>query len=378
MTKNFFLSILAVPFVLFQSCKTSPEPVDVLKPENIENAMVKAMEWQEAHPIMAIAPTDWTNGAYYVGVARAHKATKDMMYMAALKNQGYWNNWQTFKRLHHADDVAISYSYLYVDRTDNRRNFVDLEPTKKFLDAHLYEPDAWKEGKDKSAMGKTILWWWCDALFMAPPVIGLYAKHTKQTKYLDDMHKFYLETYDQLYDKEEQLFARDLRFVWTGSEKDEKEPNGKKIFWSRGNGWVIAGLALLLEDMPKDYKHRSFYEKLYREMSAKILSVQPEDGLWRTSLLNPESYDHGEVSGSGFYTFALAWGINNGLLDKAKYAPAVKKAWSAIAKCQHEDGRVGWVQNIGAFPEPASENSWQNFGTGAFLMAGSELLKMTH
>ncbi|SFD27264.1 glycoside hydrolase family 88/105 protein [Algibacter pectinivorans] len=369
------LTLVAV--VLLFNCSTAQK---ITKEQPIDKAvvkasMIKALEWQEAHPIFAIAPTDWTAGAYYTGVTRAHKATNDMMYMAALKNQAYWNNWQTYNRLHHADDVAISYSYLYIDMVDNRKNFVDLEPTKKFLDAHLYEDDVWKAGNRKNEMGQTILWWWCDALFMAPPVLNLYAKHTNQPKYLDEMHKFYMQTYNQLYDEEEQLFARDMRFVWTGSDKDSKEPNGKKVFWSRGNGWVIAGLALILDDMPTDYEHRPFYEKLYKEMASKILAIQPEDGLWRTSLLSPESYNHGEVSGSGFHTFALAWGINNGLLDK-KHIPAVKKAWHAIAACQHDDGRVGWVQNIGAFPEPASANSWQNFGTGAFLMAGSEVLKL--
>jgi len=193
---------------------------------------------------------------------------------------------------------------------------------------------------------------------------------------LDDMHKFYLETYNQLFDKEERLFARDLRFVWTGSEKDKKEPNGKKIFWSRGNGWVLGGLALLLDDMPKDYKHRAFYENLFKQMAGRILELQPKDGLWRTSLLSPETYNHGEVSGSGFYTFALAWGVNNGLLENSKYVSAIKKAWKALVACQHENGMVGWVQNIGAFPEPASYDSWQNFGTGAYLLAGSEVLKL--
>lgn len=372
------LLTLAVVFTLF-SCsvaqKTVAQKSSDLDNTAIKKSMIKALEWQEAHPIFAIAPTDWTAGAYYTGVARAHKSTNDMMYMAALKNQGYWNNWQTYKRLHHADDVAISYSYLYINKNGGRKNFVDLEPTKKFLDAHLYEDNNWKSGNDKSKEGKTILWWWCDALFMAPPVINLYAKHTKQPKYLEAMHSYYMEAYNKLYDKEENLFARDKRFVWQGTNQDTKEPNGKKVFWSRGNGWVIGGLALLLDDMEKDYEHRDFYANLYKEMAAKILEIQPEDGLWRTSLLSPESYNHGEVSGSGFYTFALAWGINNGLLDK-KHTPAVKKAWNALAKCQHEDGRVGWVQNIGAFPEPASEDSWQNFGTGAFLMAGSEVLKL--
>ncbi|UMB54092.1 glycoside hydrolase family 88 protein [Lutibacter sp. A64] len=375
MKKSIFT--LLVVFTLF-SCSSSQNVLAQvsLDKSEIEASMIKALEWQEAHPIFAISPTDWTAGAYYIGVARAHKATKDMIYMAALKNQGYWNNWQTYKRLHHADDVAISYSYLYIDMTGGRKNFVDLEPTKKFLDAHLYEDDVWKQGTRKNEMGQTILWWWCDALFMAPPVLNLYAKQTNQPKYLDEMHKFYMQTYNQLYDKEERLFARDMRFVWKGTDKDKKEPNGEKIFWSRGNGWVLGGLALILDDMPKDYEHRAFYVDLYKEMSARILELQPESGLWHTSLLCPETYEHGEVSGSGFYTFALAWGINNGLLDKATYLPAVKKAWKALAECQHEDGRVGWVQNIGASPEPASANSWQNFGTGAYLMAGSEVLKL--
>ncbi len=375
MNKSIFT--LLIVFTFF-SCSTA-QKVTAPKPTNktvVKNVMISALEWQESHPIFAISPTDWTAGAYYTGVARAHKATKDMMYLAALKNMGYWNNWQTYKRMHHADDVAISYSYLYLNKNGGRKNFVDLEPTKKFIDTHLYENDNWKAGTDKSKEGKTILWWWCDALFMAPPVINLYAKQTNQPKYLDDMHKFYMQTYKQLYDKEERLFARDMRFVWKGTDTDRKEPNGKKIFWSRGNGWVLGGLALLLEDMPKDYEHYSFYENLFKEMASRILELQPKSGLWHTSLLNPETYNHGEVSGSGFYTFALAWGVNNGLLDKAVYAPAVKKAWNALVACQHEDGRVGWVQNIGAFPEPATADSWQNFGTGAFLMAGSEILKL--
>ena len=347
-----------------------------LNKSQIEASMVKAMEWQEVHPIFSFAPTDWTNGAYYTGVSRAHKVTNDQKYVAALKKQGYSNNWQPFERTYHADDIAISYSYLYLEMNGGRKNFVDLKPTKNFLDTHLYMPNQWKDGSDNSSMDKTILWWWCDALFMAPPVINLYAKLTNQPKYLDEMHKYYVESYNQLYDKEEHLFARDMRFVWKGSDKDLKEPNGNKIFWSRGNGWVIAGLALILDDMPKDYEHRAFYEKLYKEMATKLLQIQPKSGLWHSSLLCPERFNHGEVSGSGFNIFALAWGLNNGLLNKSTYLPAVKKAWKALAECQHDNGMVGWVQNIGGQPDPASYNSWQNYGTGAFLLAGSEILKL--
>lgn len=372
--KSIFKFLVLGALIYFAGCENSIAQI-VFDKSKIEASMIKALEWQEAHPIFSDAPTDWTAGAYYVGVAKAHEATKNRVYEAALKNQAYRNNWQTYNRVFHADDVVISYSYLYLDMTFKRKDFVNLKPTEDFLKKHLYESNSWKEGTDRDK-AKNILWWWCDALFMAPPVINLYAKHTKDESYLDTMHKFYLESYNKLYDKEEHLFARDARFIWKGTDKDKKESNGKKIFWSRGNGWVISGLALILTDMPKNYKYRQFYVDLYKEMTERILQLQSKDGLWRTSLLCPEDYKHGEVSGSSFHTYALAWGINNGLLDKAKYLPAVKKAWKALAKCQQENGMIGWVQNIGDFPEPASEDSWQNFGTGAYLLAGSEVLKL--
>jgi rhamnogalacturonyl hydrolase YesR len=335
-------------------------------------AMVKAMEWQEQHPIYALAPTDWTNGAYYIGVTKAYQSTKDQRYLAALKNMGYKNEWKPCYRTHHADDIAISYSYLFVHTT--RAGLVDLEPTKNWLDKHLLEPNDWNNLQEKG--NQPTLWWWCDALFMAPPVIAYYSQLTGEGKYLEAMHKYYKETYDLLFDKEEKLFARDLRYVWKGDAKDIKEANGEKVFWSRGNGWVIGGLALILEHIPGDYEHRSFYEDLFKTMAARLKEIQHEDGLWRTSLLSPESYNHGEVSGSGFFTFALAWGMNNGLLDKNEYQPVVTKAWKALRECQNEEGMVGWVQNIGDSPKPADKDSWQNYGTGAFLLAGSEIIKL--
>jgi rhamnogalacturonyl hydrolase YesR len=353
--------------VFFGNCQANPEK----KERSDEEAMVEAMEWQEQHPIYALAPTDWTNGAYYVGVTKAYQTTQDQKYLAALKNMGYLNKWEPCYRRHHADDITISYSYLFVSTT--RRGLVDFEPTKSWLDEHLFQPTEWT--KDNKGIQKT-LWWWCDALFMAPPVVAYYAQLTGEEQYLEAMYKYYKETYDLLFDHDENLFARDLGYVWKGESTDVKEANGNKVFWSRGNGWVLGGLALVLEQLPNDYEHRAFYEELFKTMAARILELQPEDGLWRTSLLAPESYPHGEVSGSGFYTYALAYGINNGLLDKSVYEPAVTKAWAALRKCQHENGMVGWVQNIGASPAPADYDSWQNYGTGAFLLAGSEVLKL--
>ena len=375
--KKLFVYAL-VCFVFSQGCKVTQQNK---KTESTitKEAMLRAMSWQEANPIFAKAPTDWTNGAYYLGVTKAHQATKDKTFLDVLNAMAIRNAWKPWERFFHADDMNICYSYLYLHQQGVQAN---LQPTENIIKDHLFKPHPWKDGVSGKKMEtnepdeKAILWWWCDALFMAPTVITSYAKITNNDSLLREMDKYYSQSYELLYDKQQHLFSRDMRFLWKGNTSDIKEPNGKKVFWSRGNGWVLAGLALILTDMPKDYPNRFFYEKLYREMAEKIKELQPEDGLWRTSLLDPTSFAHGEVSGSGFYTFALAWGINNGLLKSADYKPVVTKAWKAILSCQKENGKVGWVQNIGANPMPANAESWQNFGTGAFLMAGSEMLKL--
>ena len=190
--------------------------------------------------------------------------------------------------------------------------------------------------------------------------------------------KLFKECYDLLYDKQEHLYARDIRYKWNEPDIDPlKESNGKKVFWSRGNGWVMGGLVRVLKELPKDYPTRDFYIQNYKEMAAKIISLQQDDGLWRSSLLDPEAYPGGEASGSGFYTYALVWGINNGILDKEKYLPAVEKAWVGLNGLIQPDGHVGWCQPIGADPKKNfNANSWEVYGTGAFLLAGSEVIKL--
>ena len=359
---------LLLMVIMSQSCKVQRQGGD----RTIHQAMLKAMRWQEAHPIAAKAPTDWTNGAYYAGIVKAHEATGDTAFLETLRRMARRNAWKPWERYYHADDIIITYAYMYLKQQGDVD--ADLGPTDVIIKDHLYKPHVWRAGTEKTE--KKILWWWCDALFMAPPVLAKYAKMKADNSLITEMDKYYRQTYDLLYDRNDRLFARDGRFLWTGSDADLKEQNGKKVFWSRGNGWVLAGLALTLDELPEGHPSRAFYVDLFIEMADRIKGLQHEDGLWRTSLLHPESFPHGEVSGSGFFTFALAWGINKGLLQKSDYGSSVQKAWKALLKCQQEDGKVGWVQNIGYDPKPATADSWQNFGTGAFIMAASEVSKL--
>lgn len=364
MKKTLSLVLICLSFA-YSGFSKNPDD-KFFKPKEIKRTMLRAALWQFSNPKHEL--WDWTNGAFYAGVSAAYRTTGDENYLNAMLEMGEKNQWKPGPRLEHADDHVIGQTYIDVYR---------VKKDQKMIDPFIAQMDKFMTTPYQPSGIQKITWWWCDALFMAPPALVKLSMTTGDKKYMEYSDKLYHECYDMLYDKEEYLFARDLGYVIKGEASDRREANGKKIFWSRGNGWVMGGLALLLSEMPKDYKERPFYEQLYKEMAAKITSLQQADGLWRASLLDPESYPGGEASGSGFYTYALTWGINNGLLSKATYLPVVQKAWVGLNKLIQPDGHVGWCQPIGADPKKNfSADSWEVYGTGAFLLAGSEIMKL--
>ncbi len=339
----------------------------LFKDKIIKKTMKKALDWQLDHPKHELY--DWTNGAFYAGVFAAYETTGSKKIWKAMSEMGEANEWKPGPRLHHADDHVICQTYIDLYRVSGEKKM--LEPFMLTMNEFMKMP------YEADGIFK-ITWWWCDALFMAPPAFVKLGVTLDDDKYLKLSDKLWEETYDLLWDKEHHLYARDMGYKWNepGIEK-KQEANGKKIFWSRGNGWVMGGLVRVLSELPEDYPNRDFYIQNYKEMAAKIISLQQEDGLWRASLLDPESFPGGEASGSGFYCYALAWGINNGILDKETYLPAVEKAWVGLNGLIQPDGHVGWCQPIGADPRKNFDaDSWEVYGTGAFLLAGSEVIKL--
>lgn len=339
---------------------------DVFDKKFIKARMLKVADWQLKNPKHELY--DWTNGAFYAGVFAAYETTKSDEILKALMWMGEKNNWQIGRRFDHADDIAISQTYIDLYRLKKDRKMIEptIEAVRKILTQESAEVK--KNG---------IIWWWCDALFMAPPTLAKLGKSLNDKTYFELNDKFFDETYKRLYDKEEKLFARDAGYLINEKGEGRREANGKKIFWSRGNGWVAGGLVRLLKELPANYPKRAFYENLYKEIMARIITLQQSDGLWRSSLLDPESYPGGEASGTGFYLYALAWGINNKMLDKNKYLPAVKKGWAGLNSLVTEEGKVGWTQPIGADPRKNfNAESWEVYGAGAYLLAGSEVIKV--
>ena len=339
---------------------------DLFKPKNIEARMLTVAKWQLAHPNHTLY--DWTNGAFYAGIFAAYETTKSPDLMAALMEMGDKNDWKPGPRFDHADDIAISQTYIDLYR---------LKKDKKMIQSTIDSVNRLKTEKGDQVAKNGITWWWCDALFMAPPTLAKLAKTTGDESYLALDDRLFQETYVRLFNKEENLYARDASYLINEKGEGKREANGKKVFWSRGNGWVVGGLVRLLKELPKNHSTRPFYLAQYRAMVERIASLQQPDGLWRSSLLDPDSYPGGEASGSGFHIYAMAWGINNKLLSRDKYLPIVKKAWIGLNTLVHVDGKVGWTQPIGADPKRNfNADSWEVYGAGAFLLAGSEVVKL--
>lgn len=372
MNRRFLLALLSAQLSgtwgLLRAADPITSPPPDLTPAAVLGIMERVADWQLAHP-SPHSPTDWTQAAGYAGLMALAGTSGSPRFLDALMKMAEANAWKLGPRLYDADDhcVGQTYAELFFRRHDPRM-IVPLRERFDWILAHpkddnlVFDPARNPDARDR--------WSWCDSLFMGPPAwIRLYVA-TGEKAYLDFMVEKWWQTSDYLYDKEEHLYFRDSTYF------ERREANGKKVFWSRGNGWVMGGLVRVLQYLPADHPARPRFGQQYREMADKILLCQQPDGLWRSSLLDPGNYPLKETSGSGFYCYALAWGVNQGLLDRGKCKPAVVKAWRGLVECVTPEGKLTHVQPIGADPRKFDESATEVYGVGAFLLAGSEVYRL--
>lgn len=366
MKQKYSLSLLPVFFSVLVFAQN--QKVKTLKPKEVLIQMEKVANWQLREwdeNGMKYPSWDWTNGACYTGLMALSEISKDRSYESRLIKIGETLNWNTGPRRFFADDYCIgqTYAMLYKKYRDPKM----IVQWQRLADSIIAQPhEEPLEWKNRIQMRE---WAWCDALYMGPTALAYLSTATAEKKYLDIATKLWWKTTNYLYSKEDSLYFRDASYF------NKEEKNGKCVFWSRGNGWVLAGLVRVLENMPLDYPDRNRFEKLYQEIATKIISLQQADGSWHASLLDPKNFNVKETSGTGFYTYALLWGMNNGLLSKTKTWPVIKKAWGALSSSVKDNGMLGYVQPIGASPDKVDANSTEVYGTGAFLLAGTELYK---
>ena len=332
---------------------------DIYSKPAVRAVMRKVSGWQVAHPVEIDAENNnlWARAAFYAGVMAAFRSTGEREYLEQATRWAESRGWKLGDRPRHADDQAPGQTYLelYLLKKDPAM----IAHTRATLDAMIAGPRPGRED-----------WWWCDALFMAPPVLARLYAATGDRKYLDFLDAMWWDATAFLFDPAEGLYYRDKNYI------GRPNANGRKVFWSRGNGWVMGGTVRVLQYLPKNHPTRARYVQLFKTMAAAVARAQGPDGLWRPSLLDPAEAPVPETSGTGFFCYALAWGVNNGLLERRDYLPVVRKAWRGLVSHVRGDGRLGWVQQIGMAPAKVTADDNQEYGSGAFLLAGSEMLKL--
>jgi unsaturated rhamnogalacturonyl hydrolase len=317
------------------------------------------------------SPRNWIQAAFYIGLMQFADVARQSRYTSAVLAHAEAENWGFDARPRHADADATGAVWVWAAL--ETRDSAKLGSMKERFDAVLAAPstvslDFGPESGIPGEQNCQTRWCWSDALFMAPPAWVALAKATGDGRYLAHADAEFWATTDFLYDPQEHLYFRDSRFI------TRRDAAGHKIFWGRGNGWVFAGLARILSDLPAGHPSRPRYETLFVQMAAKVVSLQGKNGYWPVSLLQPQATP--ETSGTGFFVYGLAWGVQHGLLPVAKYRASLDLGWRALVKAVQPDGKLGWVQRIGAGPDDVSAADTQLYGVGAFLLAASEVARL--
>jgi len=352
-------------------------------PETVKDLLRRVNAYQLAHPWKA-TDRNWIRATYYTGVMAAYRATGEKAYAEQAMRWAEKHNWQVGNERSGANVLTCGQTYLQLH--EEKRDAGMIRPLVDWLES----------GKPNTPTGADV-WYleggrrYADSLYVGPPTLAMLAATTGESKYLHWMHAFFWDIHRELYDDEENLFYRDKRFI----AKEEDKPasaadtrgrrkswvhtithNRCRVLWSRGNGWVFAGIARILQYLPKDDPQRPRYETLFKDMAMSLLTRQRTDGLWRANLDDPQEYPMPETSGTGFFCYGLAWGINAGILDRDGYETAVYRAWQGLTDCVSADGKVRWGQPVAAGPYEVHEEDSHEYVTGTFLLAGSEVLKL--
>ena len=328
--------------------------------------------WQTNNP--AEVRSSWDNGAYHTGNMEVYSLLQDEKMLDYSIRWAEHNQWMGATEPDPAKWKYKKYGegpeyVLFADWQTCFQTYIDLfylapEEKKIYRTIEVMNYEADTEEND--------YWWWADALYMAMPVMTKMYKLTGDTKYLRKLYENVLYTDSIMLDKETGLYFRDGKYVYPS----HKTNSGKKDFWARGDGWVLAGLAKVLQDMPETYVRQPFFMEKYVKLARAVKELQQPEGHWTRSMMDPEQAPGYETSGTAFFCYGLLWGVNHGYLPKKEFRTTIQNAWNYLATIAlQENGKVGYVQPIGerAIPgQTVDANSQANFGVGAFLLAACE------
>jgi rhamnogalacturonyl hydrolase YesR len=377
-----FKSILSVAFILLSTSIYAQELMTTTGMQSLQSAEAKQTidlikrvndSWQSRHK--AECRGFWDNAAYFTGNQAVFEMTGEKRYLDYALRFANYNHWCGATERDKSKWEYKTYGegmrhVLFADWQICFQIYIDLyklehraERLTRALEVMNYQ----------ASMLESDFWWWSDALYMGMPIFSKLYTVTGNEKLLDKQYACFKWTDSLLFDKDAQLYYRDGKYVYP---KVKTSCSDGKSFWARGDGWVLAGLAKVLQDLPKNHKYRSFYEDRFKQLSAGVARCQQSGGYWSRSMLCEGDAPGYETSGTAFFTYGLLWGLNNGYLNKSDYEPVVKKAWKYLSEVAVQpDYAIGYCQPIGEKPDPTrtvDEKSEHPFGTGAWLLAACE------
>lgn len=317
----------------------------------------------------------WTRACYYEGLMELWKIDPQQRYIDYALDWGKKHDWKLRNaeggwNTRNADNQCAGQTYLFLYKLDPEKPEAYIANIRASIDSMM-------------VTDKIDDWHWIDAVQMAMPIFAEMGNITGDTAYYNRAYDMYMYTKlkhgdNGLYNPEDSLWWRDADF-----DPPYKEPNGEDCYWARGNGWIVMAMARMLDMLPAGEPHRKEYETMLAGMCHALKPLQREDGLWNISLHDSGNYGGKEVTGTSMFIYGMAYGVNHGLLAADEFAPVIYKAWNCMAKdCLHPDGFLGYVQGTGKEPKDSQpvtydhEPDFDDFGLGAFLMAGTEIYRM--
>lgn len=369
------LLFFLIPFQTFSLPSSRDLADNSRKAQNVRDIISKVNDkWQKENK--PDTTPFWHAAAYHTGNMEAYRLTGNQDWLDYSEKWAEHNQWKGAKS---TDKESWKYDY---GETDDHVLFGDWQICfQTYADLYNILPEDRRISRAIDVMEYEIAtpnndyWWWADGLYMVMPVMTKLYKITGNEKYLDKLYEYVQYSDSIMYDPQESLYYRDAKYVYP----NHKTENGKKDFWARGDGWVFAGLAKVLQDLPADYPQKGFFEKRFKDMASAIIKSQKEEGYWSRSILDEEQAPGYETSGTAFFTYGLLWGLNNGYLTGEVFETAAEKGWKYLEEIALQpDFKIGYVQPIGekAIPgQVVDKNSTSDFGTGAFLLAASEKVR---
>lgn len=320
----------------------------------------------------------WDHAAYYTGNMEAYRL---MGKAQCYQYSDQWcrhNDWKGAK-----SNDKRNWKYQWYGEGDDFVLFGDWQICfQTYIDMYNLVPTDYKVARAKEVMAYECqmqdnkFWWWADALYMVMPVMTKMYRLTNNEMYLDKLYENFLWSDSLMWDAEAQLYYRDGKYIWP---KVKTSCDGGKSFWARGDGWVLAGLAKVLADMPRDYRNRDIFVQRFQQLAEGVARCQQAEGYWSRSMLCEGDAPGPETSGTAFFCYGLEWGVNHGYLNKNTYGPVIERAWNYLrSKALQPDGSIGFVQPIGEKPDPTKivdSHSQAPFGTGAWLLAACERVR---